>query len=512
MSNEKICNVIKVILLSSSLVIISFLLQYNIGLNLADEGYLWYGAIQTASGSVPIRDFQSYDPGRYYWSAFWMLLFGKGIIALRISLAIFQAIGLTFGLLALRRVIRSWPSLCVAALILLMWMIPMHKIFELSLAMMSVYFAVRLIENPSLSRYFVSGIFVGMTAVFGRNHGFYNLLAFSSLMLFIRFKFHTAGLIKNAAAWIGGILLGYSPIPIMILIVPHLFSAFWESFAFLLRRGSTNMPLPIPWPWRPDYAQLPVAESIIAFTTGLFFLLLPLFFAFIIIYLLISPAEQLKKKPLLIASAAIGVFYMHYAFARADVGHLAQGITPMLIAIPAFLFTLNVNHRKILCSVGLAILLVMSSIAAGTQSWFYQKSIAAGTTESFVRIDIINDKLWVPSSKAKYINSLKMLNSSLIRPKEGILFVPWQPTMYAVLQRKSPLRELCFFDKSPESRQKEMIKELEQKKVNWVILDNTALDGREEFRFSNTHKLLWRYFKEHFDWSDHSGLTLLHRK
>ena len=111
MLNKGISDTIKVTLLSLTLVIISLFLQCNIGLNLADEGYLWYGAIQTASGKIPIRDFQSYDPGRYYWAAFWMLLLGKGIIPLRISVAIFQTIGLTFGLLALRRVIRSWRVL-----------------------------------------------------------------------------------------------------------------------------------------------------------------------------------------------------------------------------------------------------------------------------------------------------------------------------------------------------------------------------------------------------------------
>jgi hypothetical protein len=203
---------------------------------------------------------------------------------------------------------------------------------------------------------------------------------------------------------------------------------------------------------------------------------------------------------------------MHYAFARADVGHLAQGIEPMLIAIPAFLFTLNVSYRKILCSIGLAILFVISFIAAGTQSWFYQKLTATGTSEPFVKTDIAGNKLWISCWEAGYINSVKTLNSNYIRPDEGLLFVPWQPTMYAVLERKSPLRELWFIDKQLESRQKEMIKELEQKNVNWVILNNVALDGREELRFSNSHKLLWKYFEDHFDWSTNPGPKVLHRK
>ncbi len=82
----------------------SFALQGRQGINLADEGYLWYGAQQTAHGKVPLRDFDAYDPGRYYWSAAGMHLFGEGLVALRFSETLFQLLGLWVGLLAASRV------------------------------------------------------------------------------------------------------------------------------------------------------------------------------------------------------------------------------------------------------------------------------------------------------------------------------------------------------------------------------------------------------------------------
>ena len=182
MSHDKIHSVsekkgfdpIKVIFLALALVAASMLFQGNIGLNLADEGYLWYGTVQTASGQIPVKDFQSYDPGRYYWGAFWMLLLGKGIMSLRFSLALFQVIGLSCGLLALRRVVRSWIVLFIAGFILLIWVIPLYKTFEATLSIASVYLGLRLLEKPSLKQHFISGIFVGIAAFFGRNHGLYN--------------------------------------------------------------------------------------------------------------------------------------------------------------------------------------------------------------------------------------------------------------------------------------------------------------------------------------------------
>jgi hypothetical protein len=68
--------------------------------NLNDEGFLWYGAQRLIAGEVPLRDFQSCDPGRYYWSAAIMALSGdSGIIALRAAVAAFEVAGLVLALL-----------------------------------------------------------------------------------------------------------------------------------------------------------------------------------------------------------------------------------------------------------------------------------------------------------------------------------------------------------------------------------------------------------------------------
>jgi len=62
--------------------------------NVADEGFVWYGCILTAGSKIPLRDFYSYDPGRYYWVAAFSPWLGQGILAMRIATAAFQALGL----------------------------------------------------------------------------------------------------------------------------------------------------------------------------------------------------------------------------------------------------------------------------------------------------------------------------------------------------------------------------------------------------------------------------------
>jgi hypothetical protein len=76
-----------------------FALQGRIDFSIDEEGFLWYGAVATAHGAVPLRDFYSYDPGRYYWAAAWSPLLGDGILGLRISTAAFASLGLFCGLL-----------------------------------------------------------------------------------------------------------------------------------------------------------------------------------------------------------------------------------------------------------------------------------------------------------------------------------------------------------------------------------------------------------------------------
>lgn len=132
-SKIEIYRTIQVGLLAITLVVGWFLLLHDTGLNLGDEGYLWHNAQRTLEGGVPIRDFRSYDPGRYYWSALWFAWLGPGLSSLRISLAAFQFLGLFAALLAIRRAIRSWQGLILSSIVILLWMYPRHKIFEISL-------------------------------------------------------------------------------------------------------------------------------------------------------------------------------------------------------------------------------------------------------------------------------------------------------------------------------------------------------------------------------------------
>ena len=179
------------LVLAIFVVFMSFIWQGNKGLSLSDEGFLWYGVQRVMLGEVPLRDFMSYDPGRYYWSAALVSLWGdNGIMTLRAAVAIFQVIGLFVGLLLIARAEKkqNFPYLLLSAIILMVWMFPRHKLFDISLSILLIGVLAFLIHNPTRRRYFFVGLCVGLTAVFGRNHGMYGVAGSMGVMVWLNIK------------------------------------------------------------------------------------------------------------------------------------------------------------------------------------------------------------------------------------------------------------------------------------------------------------------------------------
>lgn len=483
------------LLIFISLLLVSgcFLIQKSLGINLADEGYLCYGVLRTLQGDVPLRDFQSYDPGRYIWSALWLKVLGEGLIPIRLSVATFQFMGLTCGLLALRSVIKSYWVLTLAGVLLLIWMFPRHKLFDISISIAAVYFALILFEKPNLVRHYVAGFFVGIAAFFGRNHGLYTFTAYLLIILFIWLKVDRTNLPKRLMVWISGIIVGYSPMVFMAIFIPGFFTSFLGSITALIRSGTTNLPLPVPWPWKTDFSHLALWTSINQMAIGTFFLAMPLLYLVTIFYILTRRSHNHKTHPLFIVSFFIGLTYMHYAFSRADVGHLAHSIEPFLIC----LISLPILEKKVgVYSALMVIALLIISLATGGFVKSYNISRYKISTPN--KIVIHGNVIYTNSQSAEIIKSVEQINAQLVKPDEQLLIAPHWPMLYYVLNRKSPVWEIYFVLPQSIEIQKKMIKQMELQNTNWVILGDVLLDGRDDLRFRNTHHLLWEYIYKNF--------------
>lgn len=269
-----------------------FLVESHQGLSFLDEGYLWYGAQRVMVGEVPMRDFMSYDIGRYYWSAAFMSLMGdNGIVALRMAIAVFQAIAIFIALLLLTdRPAKQNPYfLLLGVIALVAWMAPQCRLFENSLPIMLVGILSLLVEQPTMRRYFLAGLIVGLAAVFGRNHGIYGVVGSLCAMIYLNIKRESGPKLTTAfAAWSLGVITGYLPVLVFIAVVPGFALAFWEGIRLLFEVKATNFPLPVPWPWLVPFGKLSITGMLRGVLQGIFFIAIIVFVVLGIVWLIIN--------------------------------------------------------------------------------------------------------------------------------------------------------------------------------------------------------------------------------
>lgn len=473
----------------------SFLLNGTVGLNLADEGYLWYGSLRVSAGEVPLRDFQSYDPLRYYWCAGWSTVLGDGVVALRLSVAIFQALGLFCGLLALRRFppLAGLLPLSLCGLLLVAWTYPRHKGFEVSATMTAIYLSVLLIEKPTFRRFLVSGIFVGLMGFLGRNHGLYNFLGFLAVIGLIAWKTDTPHLLKKASTWFLGLIVGYSPALVMMAFVPGFAKASIDLIFYYMKHGS-NIPLPYPWPWALGFEHLSFPER---WSVAISFLFPLIFYPAGLLCGLLCPPEQLKRRSLLIASAIVGTLYFHHVTVRSAPGHLAQSIHPLIIAgltLPLGISLLN--RPAIRWSLWGGIAGVLFFTALGTNPDL--ERFRPGSTVELVPYEVAGDDLRLPTPIADLLSRVEAEVEARVPLEETVFLAPSYTTLYPVLGKKCPVWDIYFLRPNDLQAQKRLLEDLDREGVNWAIIFNAPTDGRRDLLFQNSNPYAWEQIRRKF--------------
>ncbi len=505
-------DVVLTFLLAVGLVSLNFWLQGRVGIGLSDEGFLWYGAVQTAAGQVPLRDFQSYDPGRYYWVASWMPIFGSGLVGVRLAVAVFQLGGVFLGLLVVRRVVSSWWVLSLVGLLLVAWMFPSHKLFEPVVEMAAVYVGVCLLERPSRKRHFLAGVFVGVAAFFGRNHGLYSFLAGAMLIAFIQLRIHREAALVRLCALGLGLVVGSLPLFLMVLVIPGFAQAFLDSILWLISLGTTNLPLPVPWPWSGMHQRFALDERLAFMFVEIWFVMVPLFFLGALLLLLKYPLVDRQRQSVLVSSTCVGLWYVHYAFSRADLAHLAQSLAPMLlgvVALPAFVGARENSWPSRLVLGGLVIFTL-------GPAYLGSPLVRLCYRTPCVSYELHNETLWLRPGERDLVATVRRIVAERVRPEEGLFIAPHWPTFYRILQRPSPTWPLYFLFPETMDRQEKIIADLRKNNVQWAILGDVALDRREELRFRHTHSFVWLFLMREFAPVAVKGLPpgyqLLHKK
>ncbi len=480
--------------LAAAIVAALFLLQGRLNVNLADEGFLWYGVERTAHGAVPMRDFYAYDPGRYYFAAAFLRIFGPGVVVLRIANAVFQVLGLWCGLRIAARAVRSRLGLALAGVLLALWMYPRHKLYEPSLAMFAAWVGTRLLERPSLRRHAEAGAFVGLAAFFGKNHALYAGCAFAVLLALRWWKAlprgeRWRGISRDLGALVGGGVVGALPLLAMLVAVPGFATAYVSVIRGFAAAGRTNLGLPFPWPWRILSSPGPWPEKTLLVTAGIGLVLLPIVYLAPLVRGLRARGVELTAQAAPLAAALVGVAYLHHAFARTDAFHLAQAIHPGLLVLALWVGAASARAMKVAVTVALA---AFTFAGALPEMPFVQRWAASAPGDRYVETTVGVDRLSVPARTA---NLLAGASAAIARTPCGVLAVlPHLPGLYPALGRVSPLWDIYPIWPAAGERDRRMRGELEQGRVDCLLRDAYLSTGEDSFaaNYPETEALIRR--------------------
>jgi len=474
-----------------------FLAQGNIGLDLWDEGFFWYGAQRVVFGEVPIRDYMAYDIGRYYWSGAFLWLRGDlGVISLRYSVFVLQTIVIFISIIAINKD-KQKNSLffnLAVALILLLWMYPYFKSFDHLAAVMIVGGLAIALATQSKQGFLICGVAIGLSALLGRNHGFYGsfsaCLALGYTAIALR---DLRGTAKFALFVCIGIIIGYLPMILILLFVNGFAEAYWiHAIKFLFESKATNIPLPTPWLWRIPAQAMQWEQLLPAIGIGLSFILLPIFVVFGFSGAFFTDRVPAVRTPVVLGGVFASLPYMHYAFSRPDLVHLSVSMIPFLIGLLGLATHLSRFSRGTLVvailSLTVSVLLPVQVGYVALRDGGWQKT-RIGSNELFLDTGTI--------SQLRMVNNL--VSSFASNNNRTFLAVPFLPGAYSVFERKAPLWEIyALFPRSKEFQENE-IDRIKKANPSFAIIWDFPLDGRDELRFRNTHPLIQKYIEDNFD-------------
>jgi len=452
-------------------------------LNFADEGYLWYGVQHAAAGEVPLRDFMSYLPGRYYWCAAFAPLFGLGILGVRAASAVFQGLGLLCALLVTGRVARGWAWQILFGLTLALWMFPRHKLFESASACMAAWFAVRLLERPSTGRHLAAGVFVGLAGCFGSQLGVYAGLSMGALVLLLAWKQPEPGRLRRAAAWALGVVLGFAPILGMLLFVPGFPGALGDMVRMVMEVG-TNLPRPWPWPWRVEAAGVPALVALRNWMEALAFLLPVLALPGLLVVVLRTRGKDLGERAACLASSVVALFFLHHTSVNSGAWHLAQCVQPLLLALIAVPVLFGTRRALVQGLAWGGLTLVTLGF---TLTW--NPILAETGGEEFVECRVAGESLQLPIGQARYLAAVERCVQRFVG-EERLFLAPNMPTLYCVLGKTSPTWGIYFTYSMSSEKQAGIIRELEERGVKWALV----ADPPEGKSFRRTFELVWEHF------------------
>jgi hypothetical protein len=491
------------VLLGAAVSLTVFALQWRYGFLWSDEGWLWYISQRTALGQVPLRDFFSYDPGRYYWSAALFKLTGSsGLYQQILANYLFAIIGLGAGYFFMIRAGLA-RSQRVAILLLLGVVIgfPRHKIYEQILSLICVCAIAFVFEAPQRpKRWFLFGVAMGLSAFFGRNSGIFFGIAAIIAFVLLSLRREGPSIRRAVGALGGGILIGYSPMFIMLVMVPGFAAEFFHS---LLLTPKWAWSLKIPFPWHVHLKGLHGMDLVQARAMSWLCLAVPFTYAASLWRAARRDVPLHAMEWLAAAASAAGAGFLVHAFYTTDFFHIAEGVAPFVIAAGALSAHLWRDRRRwsltLFC--GMAFLVIANWLPMEPLVQYLRSKDRA--PESVQQVSIHGKSFEVPAEQAEIMNTVVTAFRDCHLHDGGFLAAPYYPGLYAFLNTRAPLWDTYFLWPRSQQAQQEDIEALHRNGTALILLNaQFALNGRESLELIQTNPKLVGYIETRYQRSN----------
>jgi hypothetical protein len=457
----------------------------------ADEGLLWYGGQRVLAGDIPLRDFWAYDPLRYYWVAGVMaLMHSYGMVAVNIAGALAGAIGIG---LAIRLVFRgvqnpAWELCLLFITTLLLWMVPRVHLFDIAASVILLATLSWMLETPDYFRCFITGLTLGVVAIVRRDHGLYGGLAEAAALSYVGVFDRRPGYLKACAAWAAGIFVGYSPLLLAVLLVPGFWEKFWASIHWYFDVGATNLPVPVPWPWRLHFAGQSWPDVIRYLIRSTSLLSLPLFGLGLVIYSVRRALSGRRPESLLFAAGLLTVPYAHHAFARAEIYHLSASAFPALVG----LCVLIVKLPRLKAAAFAALACLLSSILLAPTQPLY-----LAWQDGWVKAQIGPDEFRVPQEMAQEVAVVAKLTDRYAAAGQELVAVPALIGVYTITGRRAAVWDTYSAVPASAQIQQADIDRMQSEHPALVIIG--GVEGKwPAGGYAQSHALVYDFIRDHY--------------
>lgn len=427
-------------------------------LPVTDEAYLLLGIDRFLDGEVPIRDYQAYDPGRYWLLAPFRAVGGiAGTFLAGYALVLVTAIAVA---LTTRRMGPWWVSCGVLLPVLLTWCIPVYKPTDHMATHLLLAGTVLVCRRPTPRRWAAAGVLLGVVALLGRNFGLYGVLAFLGAVAVLHERGTARRSLKRLGLLTGGALLGWSPLWVRLVVDAELRDRYVRQLVAEVT-GPTNIGVPVPWPWT-DAGTADVLAR-------LAFVVVP---AALVVALVVGVRHRFDPAPwapVALGAALVGLPVLHHAFARAVVFHLALAVGPAVAGALAVTTAYGrrtaspVLHRGALAAC-VTTFVVLSLTAV--PNW-PGADVAIGAVP-VAPVEVEGEVRLLASRAVEYVQAVEELDE-LIAPDETFFVAPRDIGLYLYLDQRPPAHDTYFSLPRPDARRTaELIHDVAS--VDWYLL------------------------------------------